>query len=324
MDTLASIRAVLAVAAEHSFTRGGQRLHLSTRRVSTLVQQLEQRTGMRLFNRTTRSVALTEAGRQMLPRLQRLVADFDEIESDLLAQRQRLAGTLRVTAPTGFGSLKLAPALQPFLAQHPEISIDLDLSDRRADLIDDGFDLAIRLGALPDSSLMARKLADLRIVLCASPAYLRQRGEPRHPEELPQFDCVPNRGLRDGHHWVFRSGDKRLSVRVDGRVRANTPQATAQLAATGLGIAQVPYYTAETLINEGRLHLLLPAFEPQGSGVFAVYPPDRHLPARVRALIDHLADHWRAPSPPAAPRPSTSDRSPGQPGTASSRAVRRR
>lgn len=292
MDPLSSMRTFLAVAAERSFTGAARRLNLSTRQASVYVQQLEQQLGTRLFHRTTRRVALTEAGAALLPRCRRLLEDFDELLGEVQAQTQRLAGPIRISAPTGFGSLWLAPALSAFLATHAEVTLDLDLSDRRVSLIDDGYDLAIRLGVLQDSGLVARRIADLRIVVCAAPDYLARHGRPAHPRELAEHSCVINSGLVDGYHWSFQEAGRAFKVRVQGRAQANAPSAIAQLAAQGLGLVQCPHYTVEALLREGRLEILLAPFERRDSGVYALYPPNRHLPARIRTLIDFLADTW--------------------------------
>jgi DNA-binding transcriptional LysR family regulator len=292
MDTLACMRAFLAVASERSFTAGAQRLGLSTRQASTYVQQLESQLGTRLFNRTTRSVALTESGDALLPRCRRWLEDYDELVGELQTRSGRLAGPIRLSAPTGFGSLRLAPALHGFLVAHPDIRIDLDLSDRRVSLVEEGYDLAVRLGTLEDSTLVARRVAELRIVVCAAPDYLARHGRPAHPQELAQHHCLINTGLIDGHHWPFQAHGRAFEVRVQGRFHANAPGAVAQLAARGLGVVQCPHYTVEALLREGALCLLLEPFERRDSGVFAVYPPNRHLPARVRALVDFLQAAW--------------------------------
>lgn len=298
MDALDCMRTFLAVAAEHSFTRAAQRLDLSTRQASVHVQHLEQRLGTRLFHRTTRRVALTEAGAALLPRCRRLLEDFDELLGEVQAQTQRLAGSIRISAPTGFGSLRLAPALPAFLAAHPEITLDLDLSDRRVSLIDDGYDLAIRLGMLQDSALVARRIADLRIVVCAAPDYLSRYGRPRHPSELVSHQCLINSGLVDAHHWRFNDAGRPLDVAVHGRVHANAPSAVAQLAAQGLGLVQCPHYTVQDLLREGRLEVLLEDYERRDSGIYALFPANRHLPMRIRALVEFLAVTWSSHSLP--------------------------
>ncbi|MDD3765291.1 MAG: LysR substrate-binding domain-containing protein [Nevskiales bacterium] len=292
MDTLDCMRVFAAVAAERSFTAGARRLDLSTRVASAAIRQLEQRLNTRLLNRTTRVVRLTEAGEAYLSRCSQLLRDFDELESVVQERQGRLAGSIRVTAPTGFGSSRLAPELPGFLQRHPDISVDLDLTDRRVSLIDEGFDLAIRLGTLRDSSLMYRRLARMRIVVCAAPGYLRKHGRPQHPQDVAGHECLLNAGLPDPHRWRFVDQGQTVEVRVTGRVQANAPLALAHLARRGLGLARCPYYSIEPFLRSGELVSLLEAYERDDGGVFAVYPPNRHLAARVRGLISYLQERW--------------------------------
>ncbi len=292
MDTLEGMRLFSAVAAEGSFTAGARRLDVSTRVASSYVQQLEKRLGTRLLNRTTRSVRLTDAGEAYLARCNQILEDLDELEANVRARQDVLAGEIRITAPTAFGSWRLAPALHGFLAAHPQVSIDLQLSDRRLNLVDEGFDLAIRLGTLRDSSLVARRLAPLRMMVVASPGWLERHGRPEHPRALATHECLINSGMEHPHQWRFQQRGETFEVRVDGRFRANAPLAIAQMAAQGLGIGQCPGYVVEGLLADGRLEVLLAEWETTSAGIFALYPHNRHLSARVRGVIDHLGNLW--------------------------------
>lgn len=293
MDTIEGMKVLVAVAQQGSFTQGARRLGISTRLASKYVQQLEERLDAQFFNRTTRSVTLTETGQAYYDRCLPVLEQFDELE-DLVQRRQsELAGTIRITAPTGFGANQLVRALTPFQQAHPKVAIDLHLSDHHVAVVDQGFDLAIRFGALKDSTLVARKLRDMRIICCAAPSYLQHHGTPTHPAALATHNClVPtSSGVQDT--WEFRVDGAILSVPVTGTFRANSPLAVANMAAQGLGIGRIPLYTAEPFLASGQLQILFEAEEARIIGLYAVYPPSRHLTARIRALIDHLAEALR-------------------------------
>ncbi|MGP1255608.1 MAG: LysR family transcriptional regulator [Kiloniellales bacterium] len=292
MDTLQGMRTFAAVAARGSFTGGAKRLGISTKLASKYVRQLEERLGAQLFHRTTRSVTLTETGEVYYQRCQPLLDQFDELEGLVQTRQSDLAGPIRLTAPTGFGSNQLVRALKPFLAHHPKVAVELHLSDHHVSLVDQGFDLAIRFGALKDSSLVARKLMDMRIVCCASPDYLKANGTPGEPAALADHNCLLQASAGPSDQWEFRLDGQIQAVAVRGNFRANSPRAVAQMASDGLGIARMPLYTAEPFIESGHLRLLFEAQEAKVIGLYAVYPPGRHLTARIRAVIDHLTDHF--------------------------------
>lgn len=294
MDTIDTMRAFLAVAHEGSFTAAGKRLGLSTKLVSKYVAQLESRLATQLFNRTTRSVALTDVGVAYLERCRPIVEQIDELE-DLVQERQSaLAGPVRITAPTGFGSNNLAHALAPFMNAHPNVDIDLRLSDSRVALVEEGFDLAIRVGMLRDSTLIARKLADMPLIVCASPDYLTARGRPGDPTALATHNCLVDENLVNAAAWRFRTGAREIVVKVSGAFHANAPAAIANMAIAGLGIARCPHYVVAPGLKNGSLVQLFSEYETENFGLYALYPPNRHLTARVRALIDHLAVQFRS------------------------------
>lgn len=292
MDTLAGMKAFAAVAAHGSFTEGARQVGISTKLASKYVGQLEQRLGAQLLTRTTRRVTLTDTGRSYYDRCLPLIEQFDELEG-LVQQRQtELAGRIRITAPTGFGSSQLVHLLQPFQTAHPKVSIELHLSDAHVSLIDEGHDLAIRFGTLKDSSLVARKLMDMPIVCCASPAYLEKHGHPNAPFDLSQHNCLLQTFTSLTDHWEFKGPDGPSIVTVSGNFRANSPLAVANMAADGLGIGRMPLYTAEPFLSSERLEVLFPDAEIKVLGLYAVYPPSRHLTARIRAVIDHLSEQF--------------------------------
>ncbi|MFT6023953.1 MAG: DNA-binding transcriptional LysR family regulator [Ascidiaceihabitans sp.] len=289
MDTIAGMRTFAAVATHASFTEGAKRVGISTKLASKYVGQLEQRLDAQLFHRTTRSVTLTETGSAYLERCLPLLEQFDELEGLVQKTQSELAGRIRITAPTGFGSSQLVHLLRPFQAAHPKVTIELNLSDHHVSVVEQGFDLAIRFGELKDSSLVARKLMDMRIVCCASPEYLMQNGEPRDPTALSTHNCLLQTVSGQSDHWVFKNRGGVYTVPVSGNFRANSPLAVANMAADGLGIGRMPFYTAAPFLKDARLKVLFESEEAKVIGLYAVYPPSRHLTARIRALIDHLA-----------------------------------
>jgi len=292
MDTVKCMRAFVSVAANGSFTAAAERLGLSTNLVSKYVRQLEDRLGTQLMVRTTRSLALTDNGRAYLQRCSPLLDQFDEMEREIHERQSELVGLIRITAPTGFGSRELVKILEPFQREHSKVSIQLHLADHNISMVDEGIDLAIRFGALDDSSLVARKLADMRRVVVASPNYLAEHGIPDHPNDLSAHNCLLQLASPDPRVWKFKMDGADLVVKIDGSFKANSPRAIAHMAARGLGIGRCPYYTAQPFIDRGFLETLFQKEEAEQSPLYAVYPPNRHLSSRLRALIDHLSENF--------------------------------
>ncbi|MCL1127444.1 LysR family transcriptional regulator [Shewanella surugensis] len=288
MDKIEGMRAFVAVSSENSFTAGAKRLAISTNLASKYVRQLETYLGAQLFNRTTRSVTLTDIGRAYLERCTPLLEQFYELEGLVQERQSELAGTIRISAPTGFGSRQLVKAIGPFQEAHPNITIDLHLSDQYVAIVEEGYDLAIRFGQLKDSTLIARKLLSMRIVVCASSDYLAQRGRPLQPDSLTTHNCLIPTSAADPNHWAFCIDKVIERIRVSGSFHADSPRAIAHMAAEGLGIARCPYYAAEPFIKDGSLELLFEEMEVTELSLYAIYPSNRHLTARIRALIDHL------------------------------------
>lgn len=288
MDRLDCIRAFAAVAAQKSFTGGAQQVGISTKLASKYVARLEERLGAQLLHRTTRSVTLTDTGRAYLDRCIPLLDQFTELE-DMVQHRQTdLAGPVRITAPTGFGSRELVEALQPFQKSHPKVEVELLLSDHHVPILEEGIDLAVRFGQLKDSSLVAKKLCDMRLVMIASPAYLAEHGTPAEPEALATHNCLLQATAAQPNLWNFHQEASQKTVTVNGAFRANSPRAVVHMAAGGFGIGRCPYYAARPLLETGQLSVLFTDQEPPPIPLYAVYPPNRHLTARIRALIDHL------------------------------------
>ena len=288
MDIIKSMHAFAAVASEESFTDAGRRLGLSTNLISKYVRQLEEHLGAQLLHRTTRSVTLTETGAAYFERCVPLLEQVEELE-DLVQNKQgELAGPIRITAPTGFGSRELVNAIKPFQLNHPNVFIDLHLSDQHVAIIEEGFDLAIRFGQLADSSLVARKLLDMRVVVTASPGYLETNGIPQTPYDLADHNCLISTVSADRKNWHFKTNEEEISIPVSGSFQADAPRAIVEMAAGGLGIGMIPYYSAAPHIDNGHLVILFEELEAIKIGLHVVYPPSRHLTARIRALIDHL------------------------------------
>ncbi|MGQ7848221.1 LysR family transcriptional regulator [Granulosicoccus sp. 3-233] len=292
MDTIEGMRTFVAVAAEGSFTAGARRMGISTKLASKYVQQLEARLGAQLFSRTTRSVRVTDTGRAYLERCMPLLDQFDELEGLVQARQSELAGSIRLSAPTAFGSSALPAALARFQQQHPKVRIDLQLSDNWVALVEEGFDLAVRFGNLDDSSLVARRLLTMRLVVVASPAYLQREGEPETPAALSAHNCLVQDLATAADLWTFHVDDRPVQVRIKGTFRANSPRAIAHMAAQGLGIGRCPKYVADPFLQNGELRVLFEEHEASTLNLQALYPASRHLNIRVRALIDHLVEHF--------------------------------
>ncbi len=289
MDTIDGMRTFAAVAAAGSFTSAAKKLGISTNLASKYVARLEDRLGVRLMNRTTRSLSLTEVGQAYFARCQQLLDDLEELESSVQQGQTAPRGTLRVTAPQTFGEMYLTGLVAAFLDDQPGLSVDLMLTDRFVDLVDEGFDLAIRIGALEDSSLIARRLADNRIVACAAPAYLARAGTPRRPEDLKDHACIIDTNVRSPMRWPFRIDGARVLVPVDGRFHVNSSRAVHDLLLQGQGIGLSPAYSVGPDIADGRLTQILTEFQVADVAVHAVYPHNRYLTPKVRSFVDFLA-----------------------------------
>ncbi|WP_419907785.1 LysR family transcriptional regulator [Hoeflea sp.] len=292
MDQIEAMRAFVAVAKENSFTGAARRLGRSTKLVSNHVAALERRLSAQLFHRTTRSVTLTAVGSAYLERCRPLLEQFDELEDLVQDRHTNLSGPIRITAPTGFGSAWLVQALAPFQIKYPAIEVDLHLTDKRVALVEEGFDLGVRIGILRDSTLRVRKLADMPLVICAAPSYLEAHGRPTDPQSLASHNCFVDGNRPGPDTWHFGHGSDAVSVRVTGNFAVNMPAAMAAMAIGGLGIACCPRYAVEAPLADGRLEALFEDSNAMDYGVYALYPPNRHLTSRMRALIDHLADYF--------------------------------
>lgn len=294
MDRLDCDRTFVAVMEAGSFTGAAARLGISSGQASKLVSRLEAELGVRLLNRTTRAVSATEAGRAYFDRIRRLLEEFDELDLSIRDRSQKPRGHLRLTAPLSFGAVELAPALNEFARRFPEIELDVNFSDRLVNLVDEGFDMAVRVGRPVDSSLVARKLCDVPIHVVASSGYLEERGEPADPEELSRHECIIDTNFREPERWPFTGRDGvGFTVSVHGRIRYSNAAACLSAAEAGLGIACVPGFVAGEAIRDGRVRCLLVPFETEPFTVHALYPHSRHLATKVRVLVDFLVGRYR-------------------------------
>jgi DNA-binding transcriptional LysR family regulator len=286
MDRLTLWTIFAAVAEQGGFAAAARRLGRSPAAVTRAVAMLEERLATRLFNRTTRRVALTDEGARYLERCRRVLAEVDALEAADTGEAPR--GVLGVTAPIVFGRLHVLPVVTAFLRDHPAVDARLLLVDRVVSLLDEGLDVAVRLGPLPDSSLRALRIGAVRRSLYASPAYLEQHGAPRTPRDLAEHACIAFASVAP-ERWTFRQGARRLAVTVKPRLVVNTAEAALDAAVEGLGLARVLSYQAAELAAAGKLRRVLGPYEPAPLPIHVVHPAGRHLPARTRLFIDRLA-----------------------------------
>src|SRR5476649_1641864 len=284
-------RMFVAVLETGSFARAAARLGTSAGQSSKLVSRLEEQLGVQLIKRTTRALAATEVGQAYYQRIKILL---DVLDASVRQAAGAPSGRLRLSAPTSFGATQLTGVLIDFAREFPAIELDVSFADRLVSLVDEGFDLAIRIGRLDDSSLIARKLCQVRIVLTASPDYVAQHGAPLSPHELVNHNCIIDTNFRDPFNWQFGSitEQAQTSVPVSGRLHFSNAEACLTAAASGLGIARIPSFIAGPSLRQGMLLPVLSAMEVTPLGLYAVYPAARHLALKVRALVDFLAQRY--------------------------------
>lgn len=293
MHRFEELEAFTAAVETGSFTAAADRLGTAKSGISRRISALEERLGVQLMRRTTRRLNLTDTGRAFYERSARILADLDEAEASVLQEHGELRGNLRIALPLTFGVHHMGDLIAEFQRRHPRIHFDLDLNDRRVDLIEEGVDLALRIGNLRDSSLIARKLFDARTVVCASPSYLEKHGMPEMPEELAERDCLVYGNLADPGKWAYTDREgKRRHVEVRVAMTASNGDFINAVAAKGLGIVVQPTFIAGEKICSGELMPILTDFEWPVTPAWAVYPPTRHLSFRVRAFIDFLVESF--------------------------------
>ena len=303
MDRFQEMNVFAAVVDAGSFVGAADALELSKAAVSRIVSDLEGRLGVRLLHRTTRRLSLTGEGEVFHGRCKELLAAVQEAEAEITERSGRAVGSLKISAPVSFGLLHLAPLWAGFMAKHPDVAVEVNLSDRMVDLVDEGIDVAIRIARLPSSSLVSRQLSSTRLVLCASKSYLKAHGKPRHPQDLAQHQVLAYTLLAMGDTWEFDGPGGPVSVRVQPRMRTNSGDTCKAAALRGAGIILQPTFIVQGDLDSGALVEVLPAWRSLELGVHAVYPTRKHVLPKVRLLIDYLA-HALARQPWAAAGPS--------------------
>jgi DNA-binding transcriptional LysR family regulator len=293
MDRFAAMSVFAKVVELGSFARAADRLDLSTSAVSRQVADLESHLHTRLLNRTTRKLSLTEGGHAFYERCVQVLADLEEAEQAAAQTSLVPRGTIKLTCGHSFGLLHLAPAMAEYLARNPEVKFDVSLSDRVVDLVEEGFDLGVRIGALGPANLIARKLGETRLIACASRDYLKKHGTPKTPEDLAHHNCVTYDYVPDRTLWRFRDPDgHERAVTVSGNVHANNGDLLTRAAVNGIGIVFEPEFIVGAALAAKKLVRLLEGFEPAPLGIYAVYASRKHLSAKVRSFVDFLAERF--------------------------------
>ncbi|MFM9981047.1 MAG: LysR family transcriptional regulator [Burkholderiales bacterium] len=295
MDRFAAMSVFAKVVELGNFARAAERLELSTSAVSRQVADLEARLQTRLLNRTTRKLSLTEGGHAFYERCVQVLVDLEEAEQAAAQTSLVPRGTIKLTCGQSFGLLYLAPAMAEFLERYPEVKFDVSLSDRVVDLVEEGFDLGVRIGALGPANLIARKLGETKLIACASRAYLEKHGTPRVPEDLGKHNCVTYAYVPDSNVWRFRDPEGvEQTVTVSGNLHANNGDLLTQAAVNGIGIVYEPDFIVGPALAARQVVRLLEGWEPAPLGIYAVYASRKHLSAKVRAFVDFMSARFGA------------------------------
>lgn len=289
MDTLTSMKVFAAVVDAGSFASASERLDISRAMASKYVAHLEEHLGTRLLQRTTRKLTLTESGAAYYERCIQILADIGEAEAGALHLNETPRGTLRMTMPVSFGILHMGPVVSRYLRQYPDVRVDINLTDRRVDLLEEGLDLAIRIGSLAESGLVARKIASDRIAICGAPEYFERHGTPREPADLARHNCLTYSYAATGDEWVLAGADGRHTVKVSGSLRATNGDMVRLAALGGIGVMRQPLFLCGEDLRSGRLVEVLGAYRSPDLGIYAVYPSRKHLAAKVRTFVDFVA-----------------------------------
>ncbi|WP_417545990.1 LysR family transcriptional regulator [Marinobacter sp.] len=295
MDRIDAMRAFVTVVNEGAFTRAADRLDMSPQLVSKYVSQLEQHLGVRLLNRTTRQIHLTEAGTSYHQRAQQVLNDIDDMESQIGDLQTEARGLLRISAPVSFAIRHMAPLLSEFQKAHPGVGIDLQLNDRKVDVVEEGFDVVLRIGHLKSSSLIAKRIAPIRMVVCASPAYLKQNGTPQHLEDLQghrylRYSYIELDAGQPLHRWLQNNGQN-----DSNGMTSNNGDVLVKAAIAGAGIALQPTFISGPAIKEGKLQVILQEYEPETMGLYAVYAHRQLLASKVRSFVDFIDGYFGDP-----------------------------
>ena len=293
MDTLDGLKTVVAVVETNSFTAASDRLGISKALVSKYVGEVEQQLGIRLFNRTTRQLALTDSGRRYYEQAITLLEQFTAMVDNVTGEQTTPRGLLRVSAPVTFGEMKLAPLLPKFIALYPELTIELILTNGAIDMLEEGIDVRLRIGGVDDSNMIARHLTNFPLVLSASHNYVQQHGLPTTPEQLSEHQCIIDSNFRIGKQWPFISPTGQAqSINVRSALAVNSPQAVREIAIADGGIAMTPNFIVEDALSDGRLLRVLPEYTTLEFGLFAIYPHRKYVAKKVRCFIDFVLEQF--------------------------------
>src|ERR1017187_8186597 len=293
MDKFLEMQAFVAVVDAGSFVKAAEVLDVSKAAVSRYVGELESRLGVRLLQRTTRKLSMTEEGEVFLARCKELLAGVDEAEAEITTHTGEAVGQLKVNVPVSFGLMHLTPLWAEFMTLHPKVTLDVTLSDRVVDLVDEGYDLAVRIARLASSSLISRQLSSTRMILCASPTYLREHGTPEHPSEIASHAVLAYTLLSMGENWVFEGPQGSVTVSVTPRMRANSGETCCAAALQHQGIVLQPSFLVGAHLQSGALIEVLSQYRSIELGIYAVYPTRKHVTPKVRLLIDFLVEAFR-------------------------------
>lgn len=289
MDRFLEMQSFVAVVEAGSFVAAADALEISKSAMSRLVSELEQRLGVRLLQRTTRRLKMTREGELFYERCRDLLAGLGEAETEVTRHAGEVVGELRVSAPVTFGLMHLAPLWPAFMAEHPQLVLDVTLGDRLVDLVDEGYDLAVRIAQLPSSSLVSRRLAATRLVLCATPRYLQTHPALHHPVDLAGHPVFAYKLLASGENWLFEGPEGPLSVKINPRMRSNSGDTCCMAALRDQGLVLQPSFLVGDHLASGALVEVLPQFRSIELGIYAVYPSRKQLAPKVRRLVDFLA-----------------------------------
>ena len=296
MDKFLEMKTFAAVVEHGSFVQAADALDMSKPTVSRYVSDLEQRLGVRLLQRTTRKLSLTEEGTAFYGRCKAVLADVAVAEEEITSKSVVVSGVIKVNVPVSFGLLELAPRWPDFLSKFPHVELDITLADRVVDLVEEGYDLAVRIASLPSSSLISRKLASTRMVLCASPGYLKKHGKPKHPSELTQHAVLSYSLLATGDVWEFQGQDETVKVSVKPVMRTNSGDTCIAAARKHKGIICQPSFMVSADLENGALVELMPQYRSLEFGIYAIYPSRQHLSPKVRVMIDFLVNAMKGVS----------------------------
>lgn len=297
MNKLLCMTAFVNVVETGGFSSASRKTGISTTLISRYVAQLENNLGVLLLQRTTRKVTTTQIGYAYYQRCLPLLDGIDELEGMVKLTHVKPSGKLVLSAPTSFSEIHLMPVLSDFIEQYPEVNIDLQLTDRFVDIIEEGIDIALRIGNLHDSSLIARKILPITLVVCASEEYLVQAPLLREPKDLAEHRCIIDSNYKQGSHWLFQKNSQEIEIEVKSTIKVNSVRAVRKLLLKGAGVGICPLFAVDDDINNGRLTRVLSSYGTTELGLYAVYSHRRHLSVKVRSFIDFIIKHFSTNPP---------------------------